>query len=220
MNLSNEQWFRYDLVWEKSASDGCLNAKQMPMIKHEMIYVLYAKLPLYDIRSHNHKFINTREPHQETTVYGDLGINTDHLKHDPPLPSSVIKSEIIPDSTYGSHEHTDFKGRNGLPRYDPPLPTSVIKMLKPCIAGADHPYGNTNGSEKGSYDSPLPTSVLQFKSDRGKHKTQKPTTMMNWILKYYSKEGDIVVDPTMGSGITGVSCKSMNREFIGIEMDE
>ena len=40
-----------------------------------MIYVFYDNLPLYDISSHNHKFINTRVPHKETTVYGDLRIN-------------------------------------------------------------------------------------------------------------------------------------------------
>ena len=43
---------------------------------------------------------------------------------------------------------------------------------------------------------------------------------MSWILKYYSKEGDVVLDPTMGSGSMGVSCKNMHREFIGIEMNE
>ena len=42
---------------------------------------------------------------------------------------------------------------------------------------------------------------------------------MNWILKYYSKEGDVVLDPTMGSGSMGVACKGSNRDFIGIEMD-
>ena len=150
----------------------------MPMIKHEMIYVFYGNLPLYYISSHNHKFLNTREPHK------DLGIKTDHLT------------------------------------YDPPLPTSVIKMLKPSTAGTDHAYGNTNGGGRSSYDPPLPTSILQFKSERGKQKTQKPTTMMDWILKYYNKEGDAALDPSMGSGNTGVSCKSMNRDFIGIEMDE
>ena len=66
----------------------------------------------------------------------------------------------------------------------------------------------------------LPTSILQFKNEKGKHKTQKPSTMMNWILKYYSKENDIILDPTMGSGSMGVACKEMNREFIGFEMDE
>ena len=43
---------------------------------------------------------------------------------------------------------------------------------------------------------------------------------MSWILKYYSKEGDIVLDPTMGSGSMGIACKATNRDFIGIEMDQ
>ncbi len=43
---------------------------------------------------------------------------------------------------------------------------------------------------------------------------------MEWILTYYSKEGDTVLDPTMGSGSVGVACKSMNRYFNGIEKDE
>ena len=59
---SNEKWFRYDLVWEKTAAVGFLCAKKMPMREHEMIYVFYEILPLYDISSHNHKFLKIREP--------------------------------------------------------------------------------------------------------------------------------------------------------------
>ena len=81
-------------------------------------------------------------------------------------------------------------------------------------------YGDIQGCKIQKYEPPLPTSVLQFKSERGKHKTQKPTTMVEWILEYYSKEGDTVLDPTTGSGSTGVSCKPMNREFIGMDMGE
>ena len=43
---------------------------------------------------------------------------------------------------------------------------------------------------------------------------------MEWILKYYSKEEDTILDPTMGSGSTGIACKNMNRKFIGIEKDK
>ena len=48
--------FRYDLVWCKSSSAGFLLAKKMPMRRHEMLYVFYEKLPLYDVSSHKHKF--------------------------------------------------------------------------------------------------------------------------------------------------------------------
>ena len=71
-----------------------------------------------------------------------------------------------------------------------------------------------------NYDPPLPNSMLEIKSTRGKHSTEKPVALMEWVFKYYSKEGDVVLDPTMGSGSTGVACKNMNRNFIGIEMDE
>ena len=61
--------------------------------------------------------------------------------------------------------------------------------------------------------------MLEIKSTRGKHSTEKPVALMEYLLKYFSKEGDVVLDPTMGSGSTGVACKNMNRNFIGMEMD-
>ena len=70
------------------------------------------------------------------------------------------------------------------------------------------------------YEPPLPNSILEIKSEKGKHATQKPVPLMEWILKYYSREGDVVLDPTMGSGSMGVACINMNRLFIGIEKDE
>jgi site-specific DNA-methyltransferase (adenine-specific) len=76
-----------------------------------------------------------------------------------------------------------------------------------------------NNGEKG-YDPPLPTTMLEIKSTKRKHSTEKPVALIEWILKYYSKEGDVVLDPTMGSGSTGVACKNMKRNFIGIEKDE
>ena len=70
------------------------------------------------------------------------------------------------------------------------------------------------------YEPPLPNSLLEVKSTRGKHSTEKPVDLMKWILKYYSKEGDVILDPTMGSGSMGVACEEMKRNFIGIEKDE
>lgn len=67
----------------------------------------------------------------------------------------------------------------------------------------------------------LPTTVLNFnRVERPLHPTQKPVDLIEWLVKTYTNEGDIVLDFTMGSGTTGVACKNTNRNFIGIEKDE
>lgn len=52
------------------------------------------------------------------------------------------------------------------------------------------------------------------------HPTQKPLELIQRLLYHYSNENDIILDNTMGSGTTGVACKNLNRNFIGIEKDE
>jgi len=207
--------FRYDLVWVKSAPAGFLSAKKMPMRKHEMVYVFYEKLPFYDLSSHKHKFIKTGEEGE--------------VKHD-----GIVHSggEVGKGNTYGQDRKTPLKrckkGKNQV-LYDPPLPVSVVKEVKSENNYHNqkvHHYTDENGKRlkedcQGSkYDPPLPTTMLEIKSTRGKHSTEKPVALMEWLLKYYSKEGDVVLDPTMGSGSTGVACKNMNRNFIGIEKDD
>jgi site-specific DNA-methyltransferase (adenine-specific) len=51
------------------------------------------------------------------------------------------------------------------------------------------------------------------------HPTQKPLELMKYLVLTYSNEGDLVLDSCMGSGSTGVACKELNRNFIGIEID-
>lgn len=73
-----------------------------------------------------------------------------------------------------------------------------------------------------------PKSILNFNvvnqdgsSDGGKvHPTQKPVALLEYLIKTYTNEGELVLDFTMGSGSTGVACVSTNRNFIGIEKDE
>lgn len=52
------------------------------------------------------------------------------------------------------------------------------------------------------------------------HPTQKPVKLMEYLIKTYTNEGDLVLDNVMGSGTTGVACKNLNRRFIGIELDD
>jgi DNA modification methylase len=52
------------------------------------------------------------------------------------------------------------------------------------------------------------------------HPTQKPVALCEYLIKTFTDECDTVLDFTMGSGTTGVACKNLNRNFIGIEMDD
>lgn len=63
-------------------------------------------------------------------------------------------------------------------------------------------------------------TILRFNRDKGIHPTQKPVSLMEYLIKTYTNEDETVLDFTMGSGTTGVACKNLNRNFIGIELDE
>ena len=66
-----------------------------------------------------------------------------------------------------------------------------------------------------------PRSILEFGLDKEKyHSTQKPITLLEYLIRTYTNEGETVLDFTMGSGSTGVACVNTNRRFIGIELDE
>tara|TARA_R110000744_G_scaffold362188_2_gene470188 strand:+ start:1723 stop:2430 length:708 start_codon:yes stop_codon:yes gene_type:complete len=82
-------------------------------------------------------------------------------------------------------------------------------------------YGKVIRKEHKYYEPPLPRSILKTKNDshNRNHPTEKSQDILSWIVKYYTKEDDTILDPTMGSGSTGVACGSLNRKFIGIELD-
>jgi site-specific DNA-methyltransferase (adenine-specific) len=72
-----------------------------------------------------------------------------------------------------------------------------------------------------------PKSILTYNSTDGdcngsrrKHPTQKPVPLLEYLIKTYTNEGDTVLDNTMGSGSCGCAAKNLNRNFIGIEMDD
>lgn len=231
---SNEKMFRFDIVWMKSRKAGFLQSKKQPLRQHEMIYFFYKKQPFYDISSHQHKFKDKDIEEDEMCIrkedssYGNSFKTSkkkeDHQqKYDPPLPSSVIEENKIKskiDSTYGK---TIELGIPHTTTYDPPLPSSVIEESCYGSVGRDcdeHKEFGTKGKNQVLYEPTLPSSVLQIKSINLKaHSTAKPPDLMKWILKYYSKEGDTVLDPTMGSNPMGLACKEMNRKFIGFEKD-
>lgn len=97
-----------------------------------------------------------------------------------------------------------------------------------CIArreekwGDDYIYGKETTAP--DYDSTerYPRSVLTFSSDKQKsklHPTQKPLALIEYMIRTYTNEGDLILDNTCGSGTTGLGAKNLNRNYIMMEQD-
>ena len=237
---SNPKNYRYELLWIKRQATGFLNAKKMPMKKVEYIYVFYNKLSkVYTeniAKYHKHKFVKENDINKPKVdvkgkpngVYGSI-IGTEYRPsnrkkgedsiYDPKLPDNVIKENTI----YNKHT----RNRDNELTYEPKLPDNFIK--EEYVGG--NVYGNIrerkyyqNGKRLGDdepiYEPRLPDNILEYNSTRGLHPTQKPVELIKWILKYYTRPNDTCLDTTMGSGSTGVACKEMDINFIGMELDK
>lgn len=91
--------------------------------------------------------------------------------------------------------------------------------------GAVTQYGHDKTARSTSNDGRHnPCSVIQIAADEGRkkpggHPTQKPVALMEYLIRTYTNEGDLVLDNCMGSGTTGVACANTGRRFIGMELD-
>lgn len=80
--------------------------------------------------------------------------------------------------------------------------------------------GTFNNENKMIHDFIETSVVSNGEKKAGKHPTQKPIALLEHFVKLLSNEGDLVVDPFMGSGSTGVVCKKLGRNFVGVEFDK
>jgi len=114
---------------------------------------------------------------------------------------------------------------SGKIKYNPQL----VPRIKPRIGGKEYGRseiigGKTTGkNENKKYTHYQPTTLIveSNASNKGRlHPTQKPVALMEYLIKTYTDAREMVLDFTMGSGTTGVACKNLGRDFIGIELDQ
>ena len=106
--------------------------------------------------------------------------------------------------------------------YNPIMIPQKSRVSKNYITNKKDEYGKEKQissirSEK------YPKQIIEISNANQKnkiHPTQKPEALFEYLIKTYSNEGDLVLDNCMGSGTTGVACKKLNRDFIGMELDE
>ena len=212
---SNEKMFKMDMVWKKRNKTGGLQSRHRPMRNHEMVYFFYEQAPKYN-RDKYHKRIQAVKKHEvekEGGVYGTKSSKfcSSEKYFDPPNPASVVEEKPKKNKTIKAKDRKAMGESSGIyakenqtvSSFNPPNPASVISEAE---READEP-------------------VSMFESKKvfiGKrhHQTEKPLDILEFFIKYWTDEGQTILDPTMGSGSTGVACKTLKRNFIGFEMDE
>lgn len=130
--------------------------------------------------------------------------------------SGFLNSKKMP---LKNHENILVFYKN-LPIYNPQMRTG----FKPYTCKKGN-HGTNYGADKGavtvSDGSRYPLDILKFNRDKEKlHPTQKPVVLLEYLIKTYTNEGDVVLDNCMGSGSTCVAAVNTNRHYIGFELDE
>lgn len=126
------------------------------------------------------------------------------------MPTGFLKANRQP---LNNHEYILVYGQKGL-RYTPQMEAGEPYLRNGRVA-ANHwnaPRNNKTNNQGTRY----PTTTLHFSNGNNgsEHPSQKPQELLRYLLKTYTQEGDVVVDPFCGSGSTGVACASLGRGYI------
>lgn len=154
--MSNLDWFKYSLVWNKNKCGSPGLAKVRPMKVHEDILVFAPGKTTYN----------------------------------PQMESGEAYSRRAPKQTRCNNHGYGFKNENGIVNEGTRYPKSIINISR------------------------------DFSAQQQVHPTQKPVTLMEWLVKTYTNPGDIILDNVMGSGPTGVAAARHGRRFLGIEREQ
>ena len=114
-------------------------------------------------------------------------------------------------------------GRRQPIKYNPQgvVKNNIVKTNSSDYTGTFSSSSIKKGKQYMTTGTGYPKCVIQFKKDKSSlHPTQKPVSLLEYLIKTYTNEGDVVLDNCMGSGSAGVACVNTNRNFIGIELDE
>lgn len=115
-----------------------------------------------------------------------------------------------------------------LPTYNPQMTYAPEKRNHSVGSGVhkntNQCYGEFGRVEQVITDYKYPRSIVKINKEHfcngDEHPTQKPVELIEWLVKTYTNEGDLVLDNCMGSGTTGVACVNTNRNFIGFEITD
>jgi site-specific DNA-methyltransferase (adenine-specific) len=157
--MSNRDWFKYELIWDKDRPTGFPEANKKPLKVHENICVFYAKQPTYNP-------IKWKGRPNNAQTRGNKAID------------KTVERGKMP---VFNNSSVDLSGDK--------FPISIVYEKK--IA---------------------PTKYL--------HPTQKPLELIEYLIKTYTNEGELILDNCAGSGTTAIACLNTKRQFIVMEKEQ
>lgn len=221
---SNYDNFRYEYIWVKNNCSNFQLSNVQPLKYHENICVFYEDIVqtvFSDIMQVQMKRLNLSQCDLQQLCLSKNGKPTGWV-------SNKLKGIQIPTksqwhklcSVFGiTDEYDKLLTQLKFHTYNTDTaPTSVIQSNRGKAGKLGHLSSKTDTYIQTSFG--FPQSVLYFdRESKPIHPTQKPLDLIEYLIKTYTNEGDLVLDNCMGAGTTGVACKHLDRDFIGIELD-
>ena len=201
-----------DILWENNKKHGLWYYYER-IVKDDGVILLFAQTPFDKVLGNsNLKLLRYEWIWEKTQATGHLNANDMPMK---------------------AHENILVFYKK-LPLYNPIMTEGHVRKVSKaknraaCIErrnNTDNIYNNEYSDRVNDYDSTqrYPRSVIKFKTDKqtsNLHKTQKPLALLEYLIKTYTNENDLILDNCMGSGTTNLASLKLNRRSIGIEKDE
>jgi len=102
---------------------------------------------------------------------------------------------------------------DAMPKFNGQGPALAYENIVTAWLGRGHSHWNSGG-KRGVY-----SYLTNDRNRHGEHPTEKPVPLMRELIADFTRPGEVILDPFMGSGTTGVACAKMGRKFIGIEIE-
>lgn len=219
--------------------------KLLPNIKDKSIDMVLADLPYGGMTPNNWDTVIPLQPlfkqyervikdHGAVLLFGMGKFGASLIMNAPnkmPYRYDWVWQKTMPVGFLWSH-HMPMRAHENIYVFYKHLPTYNPQMrqgFKPYdgksnlgLGGRNYRRTSGNYTPRDSKGDRFPVDVITFSNGNNKsvHPTQKPVDLLKYLIKTYTNEGMTVLDNVMGSGSTGVAAKELNRNFIGMELDE